>query len=110
MKTSNPRYQGKPLLRLLELYVLWSIGQLGEKELNGLQAMTPKLQSIYQATGDWHDVLAATMHFPSTMPEEIRSLWARNKEIARRADVSLEPQQFAELFVDQNFSLTKLGE
>ena len=30
--TSNTRYQGKPLLRLLECYVLLAIGRLGEKE------------------------------------------------------------------------------
>jgi len=104
MKPSNPRYQGKPLLRLLECYVLWAIEQLPETEANALKEMTPKLQSIYDAQGDWQQVIAAAVRLPPTMPELIRDLWARNSEIARKNQATLTPQQFAEMFVDQNLA------
>ena len=102
--TSNPRYQGKPLLRLLEFYVLWSIDQLSETDAKGLQEMTPKLQSVYDAQGDWQQVVAVAMQFPPNMPVMIRDLWVRNSEIARQHQATLTPQQFAEMFVDENLA------
>ncbi|HEV3421461.1 MAG TPA: hypothetical protein VG075_14220 [Candidatus Acidoferrum sp.] len=99
----NPRYQGKPFLRLLELYVLWAIGELAEKEALILEEATPKLRSIYHREGDWKSIIAGEMEFPPHLPAKIRELWKRNLEKARTAGVVLPPQQFAELFVDDNF-------
>jgi hypothetical protein len=98
----NPRYQGKPLLRLLECYVLWTINELPEKEADALQAMTPKLRSIFQAEGNWQEVIAAAVKLPATMPAMIRESWHENIEIPQKSDAILTPQQFAEIFVDQN--------
>lgn len=103
MNNSNSRYQGRPLVRLLECYVLWSIGQLSSTEARGLEAMTPKLQSVYGVEGDWPTVIATVMEFPPNMPELVRGGWVKNLEIAARNRVVLTPQHFAELFVDQNF-------
>src|SRR5438128_1069144 len=102
MTTLNPRYQGKPLLRLLECYVLWAIAQLPEEQLATLREMTPKLQSIYNKQGDWQTVIAAVMDLPSDFPSKIRELWNRNVELAGNRNSTLTPQQFAETFVDQN--------
>ena len=46
------RYDGQPLLRLLELYVLWAIGELPQAEQDRLNTMAPKLQSIYGGGGE----------------------------------------------------------
>ena len=102
MMASNPRYQGKPFLRLLECYVLWAIGELSGKDADTLQAMTPKLQQIYGIQGDWQAVVAAAMHLPPNMPSLVRSAWAKNIEIAQKQQATLTPQLFAEMFVDQN--------
>jgi hypothetical protein len=102
--TSNPRYEGKPLLRLLEFYVLWAIEQLPETEAKALKDMTPKLQSVYDAQGEWHQVIAAAVKLPPNMPDMIRDLWVRNTEIARKNQATLTPQQFAEMFVDENLA------
>jgi hypothetical protein len=99
--TSNLRYQGKPLLRLLECYVLWMIDALPEKEATALKEMTPKLQSIYRMQGDWQRIVASVMQVPSNMPTLIREMWMKNTKIAQRSDTTLTPQQFAEMFVDQ---------
>jgi hypothetical protein len=101
---TNPRYDGQPLLRLLELYVLWVIGELSQESEDGLKKMAPKLQSIYGGDGQWHDAIAQAMHMPEGMPAAIRDMWARNLEIARVNNVTLTPQQFAEMFVDNNFA------
>lgn len=100
---TDPRYDGKPLLRLLELYVLWAIGELSQESEDALNAMGPKLQSIYGGEGQWHDAIARAMHMPDGMPAAIRDMWARNLEIARANSVTLPPQKFAEMFVDENF-------
>jgi hypothetical protein len=103
MPNDPNRYQGRPLLRLLELYVLDAIGQLSPADGERLLAMTPKLQSIYKAEGDWRDVLASAMHLEANTPVRIREVWAKNQEIARSRNATLAPQQFAEMFVDQNW-------
>jgi hypothetical protein len=100
--TATTRYQGKPLLRLLECYVLWAIDQLPEAEVNTLREMTPKLQSIYAAQGNWQQVIAAAVQLPPNMPALIKDMWHKNTEIACRNGKTLTPQQFAEMFVEQN--------
>jgi hypothetical protein len=42
---SNPRYDGKPLLRLLDLYVLRAIGELPPDQEDGLKSMAPQVAS-----------------------------------------------------------------
>ena len=100
---SNSRYDGQPLLRLLECYVLWAIGELPEAQANSLLEMTPKLRSVYGSKGAWQEIVAGTVGMTSEMPEHLRALWARNLEIARQNGVLLSPQRFAEMVVDDNF-------
>jgi hypothetical protein len=100
--SSSPRYQGKPLLKLLESYVLWTIGQLPEKDTELLNQMTPKLQSVYGMQEDWQQIISTVMQLPPNMPTLVRDLWTKNTEIARTNGVTLTPQRFAEMFVDNN--------
>lgn len=100
----NPRYAGKPLLRLLECYVLWAIDELPEKESSSLVSMTPKLQELYKSDGQWQDIIAATVGMDVEMPDHLKALWTRNMEIARQNGAVLTPQQFAEMVVNDNFA------
>lgn len=100
--TTAPRYNGKPLLRLLECYVLWAIEHISEEELKALKEMTPKLQQIYKVQGDWQQVISEAVQLPENLPDLIRGLWHKNSEIVRKAGTTLTAQQFAEMFVDQN--------
>lgn len=101
----NPeRYEGDPLLRLLECYVLWSIGELPERDAQFMEQMAPKLRQVYEATGTWQNVIATAMELPANMPQKIRDLWTRNSEIARTSQLELSPQMFAEMFVDSNLA------
>lgn len=100
---SNSRYSGKPLLRLLECYVLNSINQLPVEQSSVLKGMEPKLAQLYGVKGSWDTIIATVMSFPVSMPELIKDSWRKNEKIAADARVALTPQQFAEMFVDQNF-------
>jgi hypothetical protein len=104
MNQNSQRYEGQPLLRLLECYVLWSIGELPEKEAQAMEAMAPKLRQIYEADGTWQDVIATVMELPPNMPQMIRDLWTRNSELARTSQMELSSQTFAEMFVDANLA------
>ena len=99
------RYAGKPLVKLLDAYVLWAIGALGPEEESLLQRMIPRLQQTWNRTeGSWQAVLAAQMGFRDTMPETIREIWAKNQAIAAKSGATLNPVNFAHMFVDQNFN------
>ena len=99
-----PRYQSQPLLRLLECYVLWAIDRLPEDDQNKMTELAPKLRTLYGVEGTWQAVLEAVMHLPANMTDLIRDLWFKNSEIASRNNATLSPQQFAEMFVDQNLA------
>ena len=98
------RYEGKPLLRLLDAYVLWAIGALPEEQEAVFQQMTPKLRQTWNRAGEeWHAVVASEMHFPPTMPTLIREAWEKNQAIAAANKVTLPATSFAYMFVDANF-------
>jgi hypothetical protein len=99
---AGDRYTGKPLLRLLECYVLWSIGALEPKDQVLLTQMEPKLRDTYQLDGTWHEVVAGVMDFPPNMPDLIRASWERNSGKARAVGEELQPEHFSEMFVDAN--------
>jgi len=100
--TYPERYAGKPLLRLLELYVLWSLDHLSEEDSSRLNAMAPKLTGTFGGDGTWQDAIATTLELPENMPELIREMWTKNQQIATTNGVELPAQQFAEMFVDSN--------
>lgn len=99
---SLPRYQGKPLLRLLECFVLKAINELSAADAENLRRMEPMLARLYGKQGLWDEIISATMEFPENMPILIREMWERNQIIAQQHSTTLSPQQFAEMFVDQN--------
>jgi hypothetical protein len=102
---SNSRYDGKPLLKLLELYVLKAIGELSQDDEDRLNAMAPKLQATFGGGGQWHEAIEGAVRMDADTPQQLRDLWTRNLEIARANNVKLTPQQFAEMVADSNFPL-----
>jgi len=102
--TISARYDGKPLLRLLELYVLWALGELSQADQCTLEGMAPKLQAIYGGGRQWHEAIAAAIQMSPEMPAIIRGMWTKNFEIARANGLTLSPQKFAEMFVDENLA------
>jgi hypothetical protein len=98
----SERYDGKPLLRLLELYVLWATDTLSDEDEERLFALAPSLAESFGGDGSWQSALATAMHFPADMPRMINESWVKN--VALAAGSELAPQQFAEKFVDAHFA------
>ena len=101
----NPRYDGKPLLRVLDLYVLWAIGELPPDQEDNLNWMAPKLQARFGGGGQWHEAVERAVRMEPDTPQQIQGMWARNLEIARANGLTLTPEEFAMMVVDSNFSL-----
>ncbi|MEO8302066.1 MAG: hypothetical protein ABI608_09745, partial [Rhizomicrobium sp.] len=104
--SDNLRYDGKPLLRLLELYVLKAIDHLALVDQDTLTRLAPKLQAVYGGNGPWDEAIMAAVRMPADMPQQIREMWDKNLEIASANNVpALTPQKFAEMFVDENLEM-----
>ena len=97
------RYTGKPFLRLIECYVLSSIDQLDDIQRSNLVAMEPKLSSVYNIDGSWLEIISSLMNFPESFPKQIKDFWDGYLEHAKSQRSSVDPNEFAISFVDQNF-------
>lgn len=98
------RYEGRPLVMLLDNYVLWAMGELPAETEGKLAQMAPYLHKTFKAQGSWQDVVAKVMEFPAQLPADLHALWQRNLDIARTRKETLDPVQFAQAIVDQNFA------
>jgi hypothetical protein len=100
--SSHPRYRGKPLLLLLEKYVLWAIGELPERDAAKLEELTPNLQATFKRGGNWQSMIANEMGFGPNIQDSLIKMWKKNLEIARQNRVILTAQKFAEMVCDEN--------
>jgi hypothetical protein len=106
-ESKNSRYDGRPFLRLLEVYILWAIGELEPQLAALIDELTPNLQKTYNRGGNWQSIIAAEMSFSDDFPEKLKELWTKNTEIARMNRTTLSAQTFAEMICDENFSIDK---
>lgn len=98
------RYDGKPLLRVLECFVLDAVGELAPAHRTALERATPRLHSLYAVEGDWIAVVSQVMHFPPTLGDAIRAKWNSFREAVLRGGGAVDPEEFARMFVDANFA------
>ena len=98
------RYEGRPLLRLLESYVLSSIGHLGEDQEHALNLMAPMLAETFGVRASWFDIVAIHMEFPASLPQKIKQIWEDGLVRANALNFEVHPEEFARQFVDVNFA------
>jgi hypothetical protein len=102
----SDRYAGKPLLRLVDSFVLKCIGELDASSEARLREMEPKLQQLYNCSGTWEEIIISKLHFDPEIRTAIHDLWLKNQAIARQHKVTLMPMQFVEMFVEKNVTST----
>ena len=100
------RYAGKPLLKLVEAFVLDAIGELPAAQRTTLEQMTEKLQEVYKSTSPWQGIVVEVMHWDSDIASSIQGLWKRNQAIACSSGVTLSPTDFVVMFVEANVAHT----
>jgi hypothetical protein len=96
------RYAGKPFLLFVDSFVLKAIGKLDAAQESTLAKMIPKLQEVFSSGGDWEDIVMSELDFPSNIRTTIQEMWVKNQEIAIQNNITLAPEQFVEMFVEQN--------
>jgi len=99
--STTDRYSGRPLLILLENYVLSAIGSLApDKE----QLAASATQRVFGGNSDWRSTLRSTLHLGDSLDESLRQMWATNQQRAQQAGVTIAPEEFARMIADQNFA------
>jgi hypothetical protein len=95
------RYKGRPLLVVLEHYVLHCIGEGKAKDAPN---MVKIVQRVWGGGNDWPQTTREALHLNAKLDDAIRALWVRNQEIARQNKDKLHPVQFAKMYVDAHSS------
>ena len=58
---------------------------------------------MFGATGTWQEIIGVQMDFPHSFPETIRGIWEKNLARLWMQGVSVDPEEFARAFIDENF-------
>lgn len=91
--SNEKRYAGRPLLRLLDCYVLALTGNLAP-DMEAKVAET--VQRSFGGGADWKATLRQTVKLPDNLDERIKALW-------RSQPVGTDPLGFALEVSDDNF-------
>ena len=95
------RYEQRPLLLVLENYILDCIGELEEEKNAG---MTTLIRKIFGGEGDWRATVEEALEFDSSLGDALREMWQKNQQIAAAEKFELHPVQFAKMCAEENFS------
>ncbi|WP_223460617.1 MULTISPECIES: hypothetical protein [unclassified Pseudomonas] len=100
--SSVSRYEGKPFLKLLDFYVLKSIGRIEPEQLNALAQLEPKLRETYATQGTWFEIVAEQMDLPDELPSHINAAWDSYSKHMQQKGLTADPMEFTYRFVDTN--------
>ena len=89
------RYEGNPLLKLLEYYILHAIEELPDDLRTSLEEMTPQLQNLYGAEGHWTEIIESLLKLPSHEKIRLFALYQRKAEQEK-----ISPMEFAVQMAD----------
>ncbi|MBD9664273.1 MULTISPECIES: hypothetical protein [Variovorax] len=102
MQTTN-RYEGRPLLRLVDCLVLDAIDQLDDAKRAKLEALEPTLAQTFNASGTWQEMVGTQMGFADDVQDQIRQFWRSYLDRAEEQQLRADPQEFVIEFVALNF-------
>ena len=95
------RYEGRPLILILDNYILDCIGELPSDKQT---LITTIVQKVFGGGTDWKKTVREVLQMSESIEADIRSLWIQNREIAAKNKAELHPVQFAKMIVDDNFA------
>ena len=95
------RYEGRPLLIILEKYVLDCIGELAPEEQKGTASV---VQQVFGGGEDWKKTMREVLHMEEALDKNLRQMWEQNKIVAQVTGEELHPVQYAKMIVDDNFA------
>jgi len=95
------RYRGRPLLVVLENYVLAAIGELPPSKITSVGKI---VQSVFGGGVDWMKTVRKQLQLGDSIDESLHRMWIENQVIAKERGDKLQPVQFAKMVADQNFA------
>jgi hypothetical protein len=95
------RYENRPLILILDNYVLDCIGELPSDKKS---LITSIVQKAFGGGADWKKTVRDVLQLSESIEDNIRSLWSENQKIAAQNNSELHPVQFAKMIVDDNFA------
>jgi hypothetical protein len=96
-----PRAWG-PVDTLFAAYVLQVIGHLTPEKERSVVLIAPKLQAALKTTAaDWRGIVAEALHLSETIDTAILDLWYTNGDAQKAAGMTLAPEAFAAMFVEE---------
>lgn len=98
---ANGRYDGRPLLILLENYVMSTVGCLAPDKEQLVASIT---QRLFGGDTDWRATLRKTLHLEDSLDDSLRQMWSDNQQRAQEAGTTLSAEDFARSIADQNFA------
>ena len=101
--TDIERYGTKPLLILIESYVLDCIGQLGSDRAKLAEEMAARAFRAAQSA-DWKGLIRGQLALSPTLDAEVRQLWTQNVQERKSRGIDVDPLAFARAFADDNFA------
>jgi len=97
------RYDGKPFLRITELYVLRAINSLTPNDEATLLRLEPMLQDTFKLNDmRWYDIVELVLDLPPSFNLLIQDKWNGYKTYF--GENTAIPEEFARQFVDSNLS------
>lgn len=92
------RYEGKPLLRLIESYALSVIGELPEDSEAAVRLVVQRLWGT--DAPDWRASFRKELYWTASIDETIRENWVAYQAAARAAGVTNSAVEFSKIFAD----------
>ena len=85
VEKESERYQGKPLLILLENWILHTIGEL---EQSKVATMRTTVQRVYGGGENWNETLRNVLHLEDEIEDVFRKLWQRNQRLLHKTGLN----------------------
>jgi hypothetical protein len=97
------RYEGRPLLRLLDDYVLDVIGALPDETHHVLLEVV-RLAYPNTPGATWREVLENELGLEPDLKRQILSMWRDYQQFMAGQGATADPSEFAVSFADENFA------
>lgn len=94
------RYEGRPLLLLIENWILDCIGEL---EADKQPQMQEAVSTAFHSEGPWRETFPDLLDLDVAIEKEFRQLWEEHRDQENSDGTLVTPVQFAKLIADENF-------
>jgi hypothetical protein len=100
------RYSGKPMLRLLDAYVLDALGALDDRTARSMAEMAPKtIAALNVPASTWQQAVELSMEMPPSSMAELRAKWEQYVHEALAAGVTPDVLGWTHKMVDVRFGI-----